>query len=188
MKKVIFAIVVVFMVLVGAVLISLKQEPTTLPITYTWELTSQQLKDIEIYGSKQPINIYLRKGEGEKTTLSLSGKVSEHSKQLLDHHVEQSTNSIFIPLSKRGFSMTLSAIDKADLEFTITLSKKAELERLNVDTLVGDVFLSVPNDFDGHYLIHDNSESDIINIPETSQTADTVIEIDGYGKITVEKE
>ena len=54
-------------------------------------------------------------------------------------------------------------------------------------SMLGDVSITVPKDFDGIYTLHTNNTGEVLKVPTTNQTSNSVIEVDGYSKISVEK-
>ena len=98
-----------------------------------------------------------------------------------------SSDSLYIPFSQHGFNLALSSQGKDKLYVTISLGKNATFEKIFVDTLVGDVSITVPEDFDGIYTLHTNNTGEVLRVPTTNQTSNSVIEVDGYSKISVEK-
>ena len=83
--------------------------------------------------------------------------------------------------------MALSSEGKDKLYVTISLGKNATFEKIFIDTLVGDVSITVPQDFDEIYILHTNNTGEILRVPTTNQTSNSIIEVDGYNKISVEK-
>ena len=81
----------------------------------------------------------------------------------------------------------MSSQGKDKLYVTISLGKNATFEKIFVDTLVGDVSITVPKDFDGIYTLRTNNTGEVLKVPTTNQTSNSVIEVDGYSKISVEK-
>ena len=181
MKKIGIVIGLLLLFVVAGILLTLKRGETTISVKQSWALSSKSIKTLEFYGSKQAIDVKVVKSESDETSVQIEGKVSEESVN------KMSSDSLYIPFSQHGFNLALSSQGKDKLYVTISLGKNATFEKIFVDTLVGDVSITVPKDFDGIYTLHTNNTGEVLKVPTTNQTSNSVIEVDGYSKISVEK-
>ena len=187
MKKIGIAIGLLLLFVVAGILLTLKRGETTISVKQSWTLSSKSIKTLEFYGSKQAIDVKVVKSESDETSVQIEGKVSEESANNISKNVKMSSDSLYIPFSQHGFNLALSSQGKDKLYVTISLGKNATFEKIFVDTLVGDVSITVPEDFDGIYTLHTNNTGEVLRVPTTNQTSNSVIEVDGYSKISVEK-
>lgn len=188
MKKIILALIAVTLLVVGAITFSLFRKENIVKIEQEWVLSSSQIDTIELYGSQQPIHVILQKGNQPKTVVHLSGAVTSSAQKLVEQKTLYSENSLNIPLSKHGFHLTLSDKGKSLLIMTITLGQDVEFDKLIIDTLIGDILVTVPKDFEGKYDIKTNNVAKIVELPETTNQGSGVIEIDAYGDVRVIRE
>ena len=186
MKKIGIIIGLLLLFVVAGILLTLKRGETTISVKQSWALSSKSIKTLEFYGSKQAIDVKVVKSESDETSVQIEGKVSEESVNNITKNVKMSSDSLYIPFSQHGFNLALSSQGKDKLYVTISLGKNATFEKIFVDTLVGDVSITVPKDFDGIYTLHTNNTGEVLKVT-TNQTSNSVIEVDGYSKISVEK-
>lgn len=187
MKKIVSIFVALLLLLGFGIFSAFKKGETKTEIKESWTLSSQVIKTLEFYGSKQPIEVHIKKGRGDKTTVEIAGKVSEETAQLFSKKAKVTEDSLYVPFSNHGFNLALSSEGKDKLEVLITLGKGASFDKVFIDTLVGDVFVTVPQDFDGTYTLHTNQSGEIMTVPDTKETMRSIVEVDGYSKIYVEK-
>ena len=187
MKKIGIVIGLLLLFVVAGILLTLKRGETTISVKQSWALSSKSIKTLEFYGSKQAIDVKVVKSESDETSVQIEGKVSEESVNNITKNVKMSSDSLYIPFSQHGFNLALSSQGKDKLYVTISLGKNATFEKIFVDTLVGDVSITVPEDFDGIYTLYTNNTGEVLRVPTTNQTSNSVIEVDGYSKISVEK-
>lgn len=187
MKKLVSILLVLLLVLGVGIFATLKKGETKIAIKDSWTLSSQVIKNIEFYGSKQPIEVHIKRGKEDKTTVEIEGKASEETAQLFSKKAKITKDSLYIPFSNHGFNLVLSSEGKDKLQVFITLGKDTSFDKVFIDTLVGDVFVTVPRDFDGTYTLHTNHSGEIVAVPDTHETMKSIVEVDGYSKIYVEK-
>ena len=183
MKKIGIVIGLLLLFVVAGILLTLKRGETTISIKQSWTLSSKSIKTIEFYGSKQAIDVKVVKSDSDETTVQIEGNVSEESANNISKNVKISSDSLYLPFSQHGFNLALSSEGKDKLYVTISLGKNTTFEKIFIDTLVGDV----SKDFDGIYTLHTNNTGEILRVPTTNQTLNSIIEVDGYSKISVEK-
>ena len=184
MKKIGIVVGLLLLFVVAGILLTLKRGETTISVKQSWTLSSKSIKTLEFYGSKQAIDVKVVKSESDETSVQIEGKVSEESANNIS---KMSSDSLYLPFSQHGFNLALSSEGKDKLYVTISLGKNATFEKIFIDTLVGDVSITVPQDFDGIYTLHTNNIGEILRVPTTNQTSNSIIEVDGYSKISVEK-
>ena len=177
MKKIGIVIGLLLLFVVAGILLTLKRGETTISVKQSWALSSKSIKTLEFYGSKQAIDVKVIKSESDETSVQIEGKVSEESVNNITKNVKMSSDSLYIPFSQHGFNLALSSQGKDKLYVTISLGKNATF----------DVSITVPKDFDGIYTLHTNNTGEVLRVPTTNQTSNSVIEVDGYSKISVEK-
>ena len=187
MKKIGIVIGLLLLIVVAGILLTLKRGETTVSVKQSWTLSSKSMKTVEFYGSKQASDLKVVKSDSDETTVQIEGKVSEESVNNISKNVKISSDSLYIPFSQHGFNLALSSQGKDKLDVTISLGKNTTFEKIFIDTLVGDVSIRVPADFDGIYTLHINNTGEILRVPTTNQTSNSIIEVDGYSKISVEK-
>ena len=173
MKKIGIAIGLLLLFVVAGILLTLKRGETTISVKQSWTLSSKSIKTLEFYGSKQAIDVKVLKSESDETSVQIEGKVSEESANNISKNVKMSSDSLYLPFSQHGFNLALSSEGKDKLYVTISLGK--------------NVSITVPKDFDGIYTLHTNNTGEILRVPTTNQTSNSIIEVDGYSKISVEK-
>lgn len=187
MKKIAFIFISLLLLLGFGIFSTLKKGETKTEIKESWTLSSQAIKNIEFYGSKQPIEVHIKRGTVDKTTVAVEGNVSEEAAQFLSKKVKVTKDSLYIPFSNHGFTLALSSEGKDKLQVDITLGRDTSFDKVFIDTLVGDVFVTVPQDFDGTYTLHTNQTGEIVTVPDTQETMKSIVEVDGYSKIYVKK-
>lgn len=188
MKKIILALSAVLLLTIGVIAFSLFKKESKVKVEQEWELSSSKIETIELYGSQQPIHVILQKGDQPKTVVHLEGTVISSAQKLVEQQTQYSENQLSIPLSKHGFHLTLSDKVKSLLILTIVLGKEVEFDKLVIDTLIGDILVTVPKDFEGRYDIKTNNVAKILEIPESTNQGDSVIEIDAYGDVRIIRE
>lgn len=187
MKKIASIFIVLLLLLSFGIFSTLKKGATNTEIKESWTLSSQIIKNMEFYGSKQPIDVQIKRGTTDKTTVEVEGKVSEETAKLFLKKAKATQDSLYVPFSNHGFNLALSSEGKDKLQVIITLGKNVSFNKVFIDTLVGNVFVTVPKDFDGSYILHTNHSGEIVTVPDTKETTKSTIEVDGYSKIYVEK-
>ena len=131
------------------------------------------------------ILLTLKRGE---TTISVKQSWTLSSKNIKTLEFYGSKQAIDVKVVKSESDETSVQIEGKDkLYVTISLGKNTTFEKIFIDTLVGDVSITVPKDFDGIYTLHTNNTGEILRVPTTNQTSNSIIEVDGYSKISVEK-
>ena len=79
----------------------------------------------------------------------------------ISKNVKMSSDSLYLPFSQHGFNLALSSEGKDKLYVTISLGKIL-LEKNIYRYFVGDVSITVPQDFDGIYTLHTNNTGEIL--------------------------
>lgn len=185
MKKVLPFIIIFFVLIVAVICLSLYNAQTTVEIVKNWSMKA--VEKIEIYGSEQPLTLKIEKTKNKETSVILSGKVSKSAAELLEQAKIDDAN-LYVPLSKRGFKLTLSSLGKSELTITVKLAENASFKEIFVDTLAGNVNVIVPKSFDGKYDVVLNSGAKLLEVPDTNKTMDSVIKIDAYSDVRITKE
>ena len=157
------------------------------PIDITWELNSKDIEKISLIGAEQDVKVEILETEKEKTSITLSGMVSQKGKEQLEETV-QKENSLEIKLSEiNKLRFMISSEDKDRLTLVLALGKDILLNELNINSVIGTVYIIVPKSFDGKYTLNTNDEGEILEMPETNKTTDTEIIVDTLGDIGVTK-
>ncbi len=89
-----------------------------------------------------------------------------------------SSDSLYLPFSQHGFTWLWFRRKKRQVICNYFLKKNTTFEKIFIDTLVGDVSITVPKDFDGIYTLHTNNTGKFWG-STTNQTSNSVIEVDG---------
>lgn len=188
MKKVGFVLLLFLFLIISAVCFSLFKKDEIVWVGEQWTLSDSRIKNIEVYGSQQPIKLILKRSTDNQTRIQMEGEISKSEFSVLKDEQKTASDSVYLPLSKHGFHLTLSDKGKSELKLTITLSKNSSVEKIYLDTLIGNVETVVPKDFDGVYKIHQNHTTRILSLPDSGETERRIIEIDAYGDVNVHKE
>ena len=188
MKKFVIIIGLLILIIITSVFMTLNKGETNSDVDFNWHLESRNINNIELYGSQQPLKVHISYSDKDYTEVRLYGKMSLESKDILKRGLNKKDNEIYLPLSKHGFKLMLNASGKSELKLDISLGRDVVFKKISIDTLVGDVTVVVPKTFEGLYNIHNNHEAKIIHVPKTQKTQNSVIEIDGYNEIRVDKE
>lgn len=186
MKKVISILIVMLFFLGLAIYSSLKSGATTVAIDESWTMSSTVIENIEVYGSEQPFELEIIETSQSETTITVEGQVSQSTEDLLKK-VEKTGNSFYLPLGQKGFKLVTVADGKDELKMTIELAKGASFKQIYIDTWNGTVDVTVPKTYDGTYDVILNSGAELTQVPDTSNTMDSIIKIDAYTDVSIKK-
>lgn len=181
---------IVFLIVVAVFLVgytTIKSGQTTRNIDKEWSLSSDALDSIQLLGAEQDVNVTLIETENEKTKVKLSGKVSNKVEKELNH-VKAEPDCLKITLSDLdGFKLMPNNDEKSKLDLSIYLAKRENIKKLKIDSIVGNVYITVPKNFQGSYVASAKNGGEVLSLPDTTNEQNSEIEVSTIGDIQIEK-
>lgn len=166
---------------------SVSQSSTNNQIEEKWVLTSKQIENISFNKAAQNIKTEIRESDNETTTILLSGKVSDQTEKALATSI-LTENNLDINFSKKGdVKLFVTSEGKDELMLTIHLAKDTTFKKLNFDMTVGNVVINLPENFDGRYKTTPEGGGEVLGVPKTEETMDSLIQVKTIGNIKIEK-
>ncbi|AOV08926.1 hypothetical protein [Sporosarcina ureilytica] len=185
-KKIIIAGVVLLLIGVWGYS-SVSQSSTNTYVEKEWELSSKQIEGISLNKAEQNIKAVIQESDDEKTTISLSGNVSEQAEKALANSIS-TDNKLDINFSEKGgVKLLVTSEGKDELLLTINLAKDAAFKELDFNMTVGSVSINVPENFDGKYKTKAEGAGEVLAVPQTNETMDSLIQVKTIGSINIEK-
>lgn len=185
MKKLMPLLILFFVLLCLAFYVTYDNARTDNAYKQSWELDSKYPK-IEIYGTEQPVNLEIVNTDNTKTKLTISGNISKTAIKSIQS-TKLSDSHLYVPLSKHGFRLYTASFGKDTLTVKVELAKDIKKYDVFLDTIVGEINVTVPKSFDGKYNVMLSSGAEIKEIPETNEKSDSTIKIDAYSDVTIRK-
>lgn len=187
MKKKFLIAVLIIVVVFWVGYITIKSDQTTKNIDKEWTISSDVLNSIQLLGAEQDVNVTLIEAENEKTKVKLSGKVSNKVEKELSH-VKVEPDRLKITLSDlEGFKLMPNNDGKSKLDLYIYLEKGKNIKKLKIDSIVGNVYITVPKNFQGSYVTSVKNGGEVLSVPDTSNEQNSEIEVSTIGDIQIKK-
>lgn len=165
---------------------SFSQSSTDYEIEKEWELTAKQIEHIKVSKAEQNMKVMVQETDAEKTTVSLSGKVSEQTQEALEKSVI-TDDKLEMKFSKGGVRLFVTSEGRDELVLTINLAKDAMFKEISFDMFVGNVLIDLPEHFDGKYKLKAEGDGEVLAVPKTTETMDSLIDVKTIGNIKIEK-
>ncbi|WP_375178840.1 hypothetical protein [Enterococcus rotai] len=187
MKKKLMILILVVAVVLFVGYTTIRSDKTTKAITKEWSFSADVIDSLSLLGAEQDVKTTIIETEKEETVVKLAGKVSDKTDKELDK-VKTKAKSLEITLSDTdGFKLMPSSDGKSELEMQVFLDKNASIKNLKIESIVGNVDVMVPQDFQGKYVTSAKNGGEVLAVPDTSKDQDEVIEISTIGDIRIKK-
>ena len=184
-KLMILILVVAAVLLVGYT--TMRSDKTTKDITKEWNLSTDVIESLSLLGAEQNVKTTIIETDKEKTVVKLAGKVSDKTEKELNKTTAKKANLEITLSDIDGFKLMPSNDGKSELEMQIFLGKNASIKHLKIESIVGNVDVTVPQDFQGKYVTTAKNGGEVLEVPDTSKDQDEVIEINTIGDIRIKK-
>ncbi|MGT2665805.1 hypothetical protein ACVRYP_00545 [Streptococcus rifensis] len=150
----------------------------------TFTLTAEPIKTIYIDGLEQPATILVKETEASQTTVRVQGQIAQSNIANLEEQFGMDKDgNLFISFSKEGLSMTVMG-DKPSVTIEIALAKGTSFEDFSLFTSNGQLDVTLPTSFDGHFTV--KSKSGQANHPKNGENSDREAKIKSQkGDVTV---
>lgn len=184
-KVTILTIVVAAVFLIGFT--TMQSDKTTEDIDKEWTLSAGSIDSLSLLGAEQDIKATIVETEEGTTIVKLAGKVSKKTAKSLNRSNVEKTDLKIVLSDLDGFKLMPNNDGKSELELQIFLGKEVSIENMKIESIVGNVDITVPQDFQGTYVTTAKNGGEVLEVPETKKEQDEVIDINTIGDILIKK-
>lgn len=183
-RKKMFLIVIGCVLAVGFCLFQNMNEKTV-PVSKTWELTDEEIANIQLVGLSQDLDIKVEKAQGQTNQVVLKGNLPKSYAERLSDIAPEKDKLLISFVKSLGFS--IGKLSNQLLNITVYLSEENLLEELTVKSNRGDVTIHVPEGFKRNYRLQTNNGN--VTEPEVNYDVSEIITVElGYGDIKIAKD
>lgn len=119
--------------------------------------------------------------------MKLVGKVSSKTEKELEQ-AKVALGSLEIVLSDPSdFKLMPNNDGKSELEMQVFLGKEVSLKKVKIESVVGNMTVTIPQDFQGDYVTSAKNGGAVLAVPETRNTQNKVLEVSTIGDIRIKK-
>ncbi|MGX7243954.1 hypothetical protein ACWOC1_03770 [Enterococcus quebecensis] len=159
---------------------------TDTKVNLDWKLNGKDLKKLELIGAEQDVFVQVEQTENKETSIHLEGKVSDNTERNLKK-VRQTEDALKIELSSLNKVRVMATNEGKDhLKLVVSLGKDVLLKEFDIKSAIGNVEVTVPENFKGEYSA-DNKGYGEITILKSDKAANQLISVETMGDITIKK-
>lgn len=187
LKKKLMILILVVAVVLFIIYTTMRSDKTTNVISKEWSLSTDRIDSLSLLGAEQDVKTTIIETDKEKTVVKLAGKVSNKTEKELNKTKAKAASLEIILSDIDGFKLMPSNGGKSELEMKVFLGKNASIKNLKIESTIGDVAVTVPQDFQGKYVTTAKNDGKVLEVPDTSKDQDEVIDITTFGDIRIKK-
>ncbi|WCG23417.1 hypothetical protein PML95_04010 [Vagococcus lutrae] len=166
---------------------TLTSDKTTVKVEKEWSLPTDKIDSLSLLGAEQDVKTTIIETDKDKTVVKLIGKVSNKTEKELKK-VKVEPTSLEITLSDLdGFKLMPNNDGKSELELQVFLGKGVNLTNMKIESIVGNVDITIPQNFQGNYVITAKNGGEVLEIPETNHEQNKTLEVNTIGDIRIKK-
>lgn len=119
----------------------------------TFTLAAQPIKTIHIDGLEQPARVRIKETTDSETTIHVEGQLAQSNIANLEEQLGMDKEGdLIVSFAKDGLSMTVMG-DKPTVTIEIALAKDINFDDISLFTSNGDLDVTLPSSFDGHFKV-----------------------------------